>query len=121
MKGSAITASAVFAAAAQAVDGVVQWDITKRHDIPRLNKRASAFTEEISNEAATGGYFATCTVGSPGQHLTLQLDTGSSDIWVPSVRSAQCSKKSNGGCPYGSCTCRAQSAHPWCGKEPALC
>ncbi len=104
MKGSALTASAFLAATAHAADGVVHWDISKRHPLPKLTKRAgSAFTEQIANQQATGGYFATCSVGSPAQKLTLQLDTGSSDIWVPSVNAAQCTRQSEGGCPFGSC------------------
>ncbi|KAI1137368.1 acid protease [Hypoxylon sp. FL0543] len=82
---------------------VVQWDIVRRQTGPKLTRRASTFTEVITNEVLRGGYFATCQVGTPGQNLTLQLDTGSSDIWVPSSDSTVCDQTSeNEGCTLGS-------------------
>ncbi|CAJ2499792.1 Uu.00g026450.m01.CDS01 [Anthostomella pinea] len=84
---------------------VVQWDIAKRaNGAPKLTRRADGSVEEvITNEKNRGGYFASCQVGTPGQKLTLQLDTGSSDIWVPSSNSAVCEQSSNGGgCTLGS-------------------
>ncbi|KAI1077692.1 mitochondrial elongation factor g 1-like protein [Whalleya microplaca] len=84
---------------------VVQWDIVKR-DTPRPklnNKRQSGtFQEVITNEKNRGGYFASCAVGTPAQNLTLQLDTGSSDIWVPSSSSNVCQKNGDEGCTFGS-------------------
>ncbi|KAK3694536.1 mitochondrial elongation factor g 1-like protein [Podospora appendiculata] len=70
----------------QAGNGVVQWSIQKKHkpaDPLGLRKRASTYEEVIQNEQIRGGYFTTCKMGTPAQDLTLQLDTGSSDIWVP--------------------------------------
>lgn len=85
-------------------NGVVQWDIQKK-DRPahKLRKRAGTQQEVIHNYVSRGGYFATCTVGTPAQELVLQLDTGSSDIWVPSSQAAVCS---DGDCTLGTCTCR---------------
>ncbi|KAK8016849.1 hypothetical protein PG993_015038 [Apiospora rasikravindrae] len=80
---------------------VVQFDIAKRTIQPnrqRLSKReATTYEETITNEKQRGGYFATVSVGSPAQKLTLQLDTGSSDIWVPSSSSSVCTKSSPSG------------------------
>ncbi|KAH9897609.1 aspartic peptidase domain-containing protein [Xylariomycetidae sp. FL2044] len=90
---------------------IVQWDIQKKSDgPPRLRKRADGTVEEIiTNEALRGGYFASCMVGTPGQNLTLQLDTGSSDIWVPSSSASVCEQGSSSsgssssqGCTLGS-------------------
>ncbi|KAI0389113.1 acid protease [Xylariaceae sp. FL0594] len=85
---------------------VVQWDIAK---IPnpsyKVHRRAGGSVEEIiTNERMRGGYFASCTVGTPPQKLTLQLDTGSSDIWVPSVDSSACTdtNSQDGGCTFGA-------------------
>lgn len=92
---------------------VVQWDITKRHIEPKsggLARRAQTYEEIITNEKTRGGYFATCKIGTPAQDLTLQLDTGSSDIWVPSSSASVCttssssssSSSSSEGCTLGS-------------------
>ncbi|KAI0905645.1 aspartic peptidase domain-containing protein [Ustulina deusta] len=84
---------------------VVLWDIERRGGpTPRLNRRASgSVLEVITNERTRGGYFASCTVGTPAQELTLQLDTGSSDIWVPASSSSVCQDTSQGGgCTFGS-------------------
>lgn len=82
--------------------GFVQWDIHKRHH-PQyaLGRRAAGFQQEtINNSVARGGYFATCTLGTPGQNVILQLDTGSSDIWVPWNQASVCSSDR---CTLGTC------------------
>ncbi|KAK8064630.1 hypothetical protein PG994_007268 [Apiospora phragmitis] len=80
---------------------IVQFDIAKRTTQPnrqRLSKRdATTYEETITNEKQRGGYFATVSVGTPPQKLTLQLDTGSSDIWVPSSTSSVCTNPSTSG------------------------
>ncbi|CCC06276.1 hypothetical protein SMACR_00494 [Sordaria macrospora] len=92
------------ALAQQAPSGVVQWDIQKR-PVPnvapnRLLRRAgSTYQQIIQNEQARGGYFATCEMGTPGQKVTLQLDTGSSDVWVPDSTASVCNQ---GACDLGS-------------------
>ncbi|KAI1263892.1 aspartic peptidase domain-containing protein [Xylariaceae sp. FL1019] len=47
-----------------------------------FSKRASNFTQVIDNEISAGGYYATVSVGTPAQEVTLILDTGSSDVWI---------------------------------------
>ncbi|KAI1818273.1 acid protease [Poronia punctata] len=85
---------------------VVQWDIARKpHPASKVHRRDDGWIEEIiTNERMRGGYFASCTVGTPPQNLTLQLDTGSSDIWVPSVDSSACQDVSSqeGGCTFGA-------------------
>ena len=108
MRGSSIAAGTIFAAAANAAlpDGVVQFDVGRRQPYPKLGRRATANTDStsISNDATEGGYFATCKIGTPAQTLTLQLDTGSSDIWVPSSSASVCrTTRESDGCSYGSC------------------
>jgi len=108
MKSSlAVVASFLLAgvAGAQSGSGVVKWDIQKRQqpqDFKRLGRRASTYEEVISNEDARGGYFATCSLGTPSQNLTLQLDTGSSDIWVPDTAAAVCRAARTRGCDLGA-------------------
>jgi len=101
--------------------GVVLWDIHKEkkpQDLSRFRKRASTYEEIISNEQMRGGYFATCRLGTPAQNLTLQLDTGSSDIWVPDSGAKACSNTQTGGCSLGSCM-TAQSSIPFPARTPA--
>ncbi|KAI1127438.1 aspartic peptidase domain-containing protein [Nemania abortiva] len=89
--------------ASAASSQVVKWDIEKRGDpAPRLARRADGtVVEVISNEKTRGGYFASCSVGTPAQQITLQLDTGSSDIWVPATDSSVCQPQGRG-CTLGS-------------------
>ena len=87
---------------------VVLWDIEKRHIATHLSRRSdSAHEEIILNEKGHGGYFATASLGTPGQNVTLQLDTGSSDTWVPYSGANVClgSSVTNKGCYMGSCEC----------------
>ncbi|KAK3393562.1 aspartic peptidase domain-containing protein [Podospora didyma] len=108
MKGSATVAVASILAGwvrAKGQNGVVQWDIQKRvlpQDLLKVRKRASTYEEAITNEEARGGYFATCRLGTPGQDLTLQLDTGSSDIWVPDSNAEVCRQTGSGQCTFGT-------------------
>ena len=86
---------------------VVQWDIHRRHTEPELYRRAEkTYEETILNEKGKGGYFANARIGSPSQNVTLQLDTASSDIWVPYSGAGICRKNSlsgQSGCYLGSC------------------
>lgn len=47
-----------------------------------------------------GGYFAELAVGTPPQKVELLLDTGSSDLWVPSAQEPGCLSSE---CVGGSC------------------
>ncbi|KAL2271322.1 hypothetical protein VTJ83DRAFT_693 [Remersonia thermophila] len=94
------------ACAASNTPGIVKWDIQRQHrrqELTRLGKRADTYEEVITNEEMRGGYFATCQIGTPGQPVTLQLDTGSSDIWVPANTAQVCRQRGSGdGCAFGS-------------------
>ena len=46
-------------------------------------------------------YLINMTIGTPPQMFSVQLDTGSSDIWIPSVQSDVCSL-GQGACPGGA-------------------
>jgi hypothetical protein len=72
-----------------------------RLPIQRKNKVADAADKERRNTDSTleveldnflkAKYFAQITVGSPPQDFDVQIDTGSSDLWVNSASSAFCS------------------------------
>jgi hypothetical protein len=103
------------AAQVQATDGVVNWAIQRRetpNQSGRLRRRASTIQDTISNDETLGGYFVDCKIGTPSQSLTLQLDTGSSDIWVPASSAKVCKDKSSGGCDLGSCMSLAVQRFP---------
>lgn len=63
-----------------------------RRRSPLLSKRATV-TESLINNITAGGYYATVSVGTPGQDMTLVLDTGSSDAWVVSADANLCTEK----------------------------
>ncbi|PHH59425.1 hypothetical protein CDD81_3211 [Ophiocordyceps australis] len=84
---------------------VVLWNISKRYDVGNIRHLVNSgpsFKTDIKNDLTQGGYFATVNIGTPGQELTLQLDTGSSDVWVPSASASICHDKREGGCSLGS-------------------
>jgi predicted aspartyl protease len=62
-------------------------------------------TEALTNDLQAGLYAANITVGTPGQSLSIQIDTGSSDVWVPAKGLEICSEPeaAGGGCDGGTC------------------
>jgi hypothetical protein len=70
-----------------------------------LGARSSSgtVTATLGNAEEAGLYYANITVGTPPQDLSVQIDTGSSDVWVPASSAAICSNAQEGGCPGGSC------------------
>jgi elongation factor G len=106
-------------ASAASMNGVIQWDIQKNQrsrELRRLGRRASTFEEVITNEQARGGYFATCRLGTPGQNLTLQLDTGSSDIWLPDSNAQICTRAGRRRCDLGTFDPSRSSTYQVTGK-----
>ncbi|EWC45108.1 hypothetical protein DRE_06247 [Drechslerella stenobrocha 248] len=65
------------------------------------NKRANVgktILQKLDNKDFL--FYANVTLGTPGDHLRLHIDTGSSDIWVETPTSAICTK-GQGGCEVG--------------------
>ncbi|KAK0610906.1 aspartic peptidase domain-containing protein [Immersiella caudata] len=48
------------------------------------------FHEELGNNLTVGAYFAEVEVGTPGQKMTLHIDTGSTDVWLLSKSADLC-------------------------------
>jgi len=71
-----------------------------------LDKRQSSssgtVTADLGNALQAGLYYANVTVGTPSQDLSLQIDTGSSDVWVPYTGLSVCRSQVQGGCAGGS-------------------
>lgn len=69
---------------------VVSFPFTKeiRRDVTALHRRAAPAEVAIGNAIIL--YYINVTVGTPPQPFALQLDTGSSDTWIPSVQSDIC-------------------------------
>ncbi|KAH0845359.1 putative aspartic-type endopeptidase OPSB [Fonsecaea pedrosoi] len=82
-----------------AASGTVGFTFEKRRvlaqDAPHLTRRQSKTIKAgLDNEILL--YFINCTVGTPGQPFSLQIDTGSSDIWFPEAGAEICQQ--NDGC-----------------------
>ncbi|KAK7708398.1 hypothetical protein SLS57_008979 [Botryosphaeria dothidea] len=73
---------------------VVGFDIAKsrRHALANLARRNLARRDTVSADLANYRtlYQINVTVGTPGQRIGLQIDTGSSDVWFPYQGSTQC-------------------------------
>ncbi|KIX94220.1 uncharacterized protein Z520_09930 [Fonsecaea multimorphosa CBS 102226] len=84
--------------------GTVSFTFEKRRaglqDVSGLYRRQpKTVTASLSNLDIL--YVINVTVGTPGQSLSLQLDTGSSDLWFPSAQAEICQQQLTN-CPYGT-------------------
>jgi hypothetical protein len=105
---SAVLATTALASFANADAGTLRMDIKKdKRDgnvySQGLRRRADTVTAALGNAETAGLYYANVSVGTPAQDLNLQIDTGSSDVWLPSSSASLCKSAKSGGCPGGSC------------------
>lgn len=95
--------------------GTIQWNIARDNAVAAaqlksrslvLSKRADTVQATLGNAVQAGLYYANITVGTPAQTLQVQIDTGSSDVWVPSSTAELCvagATRTSDGCTGGSC------------------
>lgn len=86
---------------------VLGYDFAKvKRKIPSqtLERRDGGVSANLVNDDKVE-YLVNISIGTPPQPMSVQLDTGSSDLWVPSVDLDLCKK---GGCgEAGSCKLRS--------------
>jgi hypothetical protein len=85
----AYTLLAAEAATVLASEKVIQYPFTKvRRQHNKLQKRAGTIAVGLGNAQTL--YFVNTTVGTPGQAVQMQLDTGSSDVWMTDSTATFC-------------------------------
>ncbi|RFU32562.1 hypothetical protein B7463_g3780, partial [Scytalidium lignicola] len=102
---SLLLSGAAFAALASASSGGTFLMPIARNPRPAHNplvRRADTVQAQLQNAEQAGLYAANISVGTPPQDLIVQIDTGSSDLWVPASTAAICQDTRQGGCPGGS-------------------
>ncbi|KAK7962515.1 aspartic-type endopeptidase OPSB [Apiospora aurea] len=98
MKPVLFFASLAAVLAADSTRRVVSLDINKPPvSLSLLDRRRGlgSYSQVISNNITAQRYYADVTIGTPPQHITLTVDTGSSDTWVVD--------KSTDGCEEDRC------------------
>lgn len=85
--------AAAWTTGAAAAAGVIPMSIAHtRNRAISLAERSDTYAETLTNNLSYGGYFASISVGTPGQAQDVILDTGSSDLWVLGSDSSACAE-----------------------------
>lgn len=74
-----------------------------RRSLILKGRQANTVLADLGNAQNAGLYYANITVGTPAQALMVQIDTGSSDVWVPYSNAPVCVNPREEGCAGGSC------------------
>ncbi|RMZ88152.1 hypothetical protein DV736_g4615, partial [Chaetothyriales sp. CBS 134916] len=90
-----------WAGTALAGDGFLKLDL--KREVVKLSKRSVSpddLEEDVTLAQHRSLYWLNLSIGTPPQPFRLQLDTGSSNLWVPNADLRICS--ATGGCPGGA-------------------
>ncbi|MCJ1436293.1 hypothetical protein MMC27_005671 [Xylographa pallens] len=98
--------SVVFASSASAPKAVAFEFERKRAPPGTLSKRSNVDVTLLNTQNAFI-YVANVSVGSPPQNVSMQIDTGSSDFWINTADSVQCTQRS---CPFGTYSANASTS-----------
>ncbi|KAK9480697.1 aspartic peptidase domain-containing protein [Lipomyces japonicus] len=104
-----VLASSLSSASSSSIPGTVQFDIVRQkvpagHDVPfnaRHRRRVRSRRDNVKNtveqllDNSLALYYANVSLGTPPQSLRLQIDTGSSDVWVQSGENEVCQESSD--------------------------
>jgi len=74
-------------AATTSAPKAVPMQFAKSRRAPALSRRASTLPVTLGNAVTDNLYYVNASVGTPPQTVQLQLDTGSSDVWMFGPRS----------------------------------
>ncbi|QDS76912.1 hypothetical protein FKW77_004224 [Venturia effusa] len=103
---------------------VVALDTTRKSTLlpasqrDRLRKRAGTVQVILDNESTL--YFANVTMGTPGQSLRLDIDTGSSDLWANSADSDLCQQYAAECASSGTYSANSSSSYSYVNSEFAI-
>ena len=103
---------AALLAVAESSSKVVPMKFSKHKRSPNLEKR-NTLSVNVGNAFQNGLYYVNASIGTPPQEVKLQIDTGSSDVWMFGPRS--CDTESSD-CLGGGCECKPKrpvSDHVW--------
>ncbi|XRM42157.1 hypothetical protein ABZX51_005386 [Aspergillus tubingensis] len=68
----------------------LQFNFERRQIADRSRRKRSTASADLVNLATNLGYTMNLTLGTPGQEVSVTLDTGSSDLWVNGANSSAC-------------------------------